>query len=172
MSERPSRDFVLMETAKLWAQRSTCSRLQVGCVIARDSRILTTGYNGAPSGMAHCNHDCTCGQAKPIEGYGEGAMSHRNGCNALKPCILSVHAEANAIAFAARYGLMLQDAALYTTHMPCPNCCLLIVNSGLKVVVWEIDFRDESGLKTLEEGKVAFGRYRPGEHFDDMMNHE
>jgi dCMP deaminase len=167
MNDRPSRNKVLMDTARLWGERSTCSRLHVGCVIARDSRILTTGYNGAPAGMEHCNHDCNCDRL-----LAEASNAHEHGCPSTLPCTRAVHAEANAIAFAARYGLILQDASLYTTHMPCPNCCMLIVNAGIKAVVWEIDYRDLSGLQILEEGKVAFGRYRPGKSLDDMMNHD
>jgi dCMP deaminase len=146
-----------MDTAWLWAERSTCSRLHVGCVIARESRILTTGYNGTPAGMAHCNHDCDCGYP------GEGGLlfknKHLSNCKSTQFCTTAVHAEANAITFAARYGLSLEGAFLYTTHMPCLNCSMLIVNSGVVAVVWETDYRDRSGLELLEAGKVGFGRY-------------
>lgn len=159
LSDRPSREHVLMDTARLWAARSTCSRLHVGCVVARESRILTTGYNGAPSGMPHCNHECTCPPGYDHTDRGRGEV-HKFGCKVLEPCTISVHAEANAIAFAARYGLGLEGAFLYTTHMPCPNCCMLIVNSGIAAVVWDQDYRDESGLKLLEAGRVGYGKYR------------
>jgi len=155
---RPSREHLLMDTARLWAARSTCSRLHVGCVVARDSRILTTGYNGTPSGMPHCNHDCDCGY--PGEGGLLFSGKHLSNCNSTKFCTQAVHAEANAIAFAARYGLTLEGAYLYTTHMPCLNCCMLIVNAGIIAVVWDQDYRDESGLKLLEGAGVGFGRYR------------
>jgi dCMP deaminase len=163
MNDRPSRDFILMETAKLWAQRSTCSRLHVGAVIARDSRILTTGYNGAPSGMPHCDHTCTC----PSSTFGN--KKHSKGCPAGKPCLLSVHAEANTIAFAARYGLSLDGAFLYTTHTPCRPCCMLIVNAGIAAVVWEQDYLRDDGLELLKAGKVGYGKYRPPASSDDMM---
>lgn len=157
-----------MQTARLWAERSTCARLHVGCVVARESRILTTGYNGAPAGAPHCDHTCTCpeGYNPPKDERGE---VHKFGCNALKPCLISSHAEANAIAFAARYGLSLEGAMLYTTHMPCLNCSMLIVNSGIAAVVWEIDYRDDSGLKVLQGGNVGFGRYKGSASPDDMM---
>jgi dCMP deaminase len=144
-----------MDTAWLWAERSTCSRLHVGCVIARESRILTTGYNGTPAGMAHCNHDCTCGSKWKMLYRND----HSDKCPVNKPCKTAVHAEANAITFAARYGLSLEGAFLYTTHMPCLNCCMLIVNSGVEAVVWEKDYRDRSGLELLEAGKIGFGKY-------------
>ena len=150
-----------MDTARLWAARSTCSRLHVGCVVARDSRILVTGYNGAPAGMEHCNHDCTCGDPRPSKKHGEQAVSHRHGCNALQPCMISVHAEANAVSFAARYGMSLDGAILYTTHTPCRPCSMLIVNAGIAAVVWDIDYLRDDGLQLLEAGKVGFGRYRP-----------
>lgn len=144
-----------MDTARLWAARSTCSRLHVGCVVARESRILTTGYNGTPAGMPHCNHECDCGYPFITR------KDHKASCNSIAFCTTAVHAEANAVAFAARYGLSLEGAILYTTHMPCINCCMLIVNSGIAAVVWDIDYRDDSGLQLLEAGKVGFGRYRP-----------
>jgi dCMP deaminase len=147
-----------MDTARLWSARSTCSRLHVGCVIARDSRILTTGYNGTPSGMPHCNHECDC---NPSFIMSLAEAHHKKHCNSLQFCTTAVHAEANAITFAARYGLSLEGAFLYTTHMPCLNCCMLIVNSGVEAVVWETDYRDRSGLELLEAGKVGFGKYRP-----------
>ena len=144
-----------MDTAWLWAERSTCSRLHVGCVIARESRILTTGYNGTPAGMTHCDHNCTCGTRWKMLYRSD----HASDCPADKPCKTAVHAEANAITFAARYGLSLEGAFLYTTHMPCLNCCMLIVNSGVQAVVWETDYRDRSGLELLEAGKIGFGKY-------------
>lgn len=87
-------------------------------------------------------------------------QQHQPQCNSLKYCTTAVHAEANAIAFAARYGLLLEGAFLYTTHMPCLNCCMLIVNAGIAAVVWDQDYRDESGLKLLEVAGVGFGRYK------------
>src|SRR4051794_21490938 len=81
---RPSREELLVEHAKLVATRSTCSRLQVGCVISREGRILVSGYNGAPARMPHCVHDYDC-----IVAHG-----HAEFCSSLKPCIVAVHAEA------------------------------------------------------------------------------
>lgn len=85
---------------------------------------------------------------------------HLSNCNSVQYCTTAVHAEANAVAFAARYGLLLEGAFLYTTHMPCRNCCMLIVNAGIAAVVWDIDYRDESGLQLLEAAGVGFGKYR------------
>lgn len=108
--------------------------------------------------MPHCSHECDCGYP------GEGGLlfkgKHVSNCASVVPCTQAVHAEANAIAFAARYGLALEAAFLYTTHMPCLNCCMLIVNAGIAAVVWDIDYRDDAGLKLLEAAGVGFGRYR------------
>lgn len=147
-----------MGTAALWADRSTCSRLHVGCVVARESRILVTGYNGAPSGMAHCDHECNCGYP------GKGGLlfenRHLSSCNSKQPCTISVHAEANAIAFAARHGISLEGAFLYTTHTPCRPCSMLIINAGIIAVVWKEDYMRDDGLELLKAGNVGFGRYK------------
>lgn len=137
---RPSRDQVLMDIAWLWAQRSTCSRAQVGCVISRAGRSLTNGYNGAPSGLAHCDHSCDCGRL-----FDE----HVHNCRAEQPCSLAVHAEANALAFAARYGVSTDGAELHTTRVPCRSCAMLIINAGIKRVVWYEAHRDMTGLELL-----------------------
>lgn len=146
--ERPTRDEVLMDHARLVATRSTCSRLNVGAVGARQGRLLVSGYNGAPSGTAHCSHECTC---RTGGDYKEG---HEWGCATISPCQRSVHAEANVIAFAARWGISLEGAELFTTHSPCLTCAQLIVNSGIIRVVYGELFRTVEGLKLLEEAGI------------------
>lgn len=139
-----------MEHAALAAMRGTCSRAQVGVVIARNARILTTGYNGAPRHMPHCNHECTC----TIHRLGEEDNSHESWCASQPPCKVSVHAEANAIAYAARYGIVLKDAVMYCTHMPCLNCAQLIINVGLVGVVYHTRYRLTDGLELLEAAGI------------------
>lgn len=152
-----------MGTARLWAKRSTCSRLHVGAVVAREGRILVTGYNGAPAGMPHCDHDhCDCGVAS-------GSKNHFAGCALNAPCRDSVHAEANAIAYAARYGISLLDTGIFTTHTPCRPCCQLIINAGIKVVVWETDYLRDDGIELLKRGNVALGKYAMSSELDDMI---
>src|SRR5687767_4618485 len=109
-------DQVLMNVAREMARRGTCSRQRVGAVVARDGRILTSGYNGSPRGMLHCVHP-------------PGETSHVRGVDA-PTCTLAVHAEANAVAFAARHGIALDGATLYTTLSPCVPCAQLVVNAG------------------------------------------
>lgn len=128
---RGSRDLLLMRVAAQFAAQATCSRLLVGAVASKDGRILSTGYNGAPAGMPHCRHD-----------FEEG------------PCTTSVHAEANAVAFAARHGVSLSGATLHTTHSPCMTCAHLLVNSGFVRVVYQSAYRDVSPLMLLEDAGV------------------
>lgn len=153
---RPDRDTLLMQTAILWSERSTCSRAQVGCVIAYQGRILVQGYNGAPSGLKHCDHRCPCfgpdGIYKPPE-------AHHPNCGMMNPCYRSTHAEANAIAFAARNGANLYGAEIHTTLQPCLNCAMLIVNAGIDRVVYLNEYRDPAGTVLLDEAGVQNVRY-------------
>jgi len=125
---RISRDEALMSDAQNQARRGTCGRLQVGAVISRDGRIISTGYNGPVSGADHCGNDV---------------------CDKDKPCTRSVHAEANAIAFAARYGTAIDGCTLHTLYSPCPGCADLLINSGIKEVVYKVEFRDNVGIGKL-----------------------
>ena len=130
---RISRDEFLEQTVLLVSQRSTCLRLQVGSLVARDGRILVTGYNGAPAGMPHCT-PAFCGPDKP--------------------CIRTVHAEANCIAFAAKHGISLDGAFMYSTDSPCIECAKLIINAGIKGLHYQRPYRDEFPIKYLVEAGV------------------
>ena len=131
---RPSRDEVLMENALSWAKRSTCLRRHVGAVIARDSRPISIGYAGAPSGMPHCTPET---------------------CSPDKPCENTVHAEANAIAFAAAEGIRVRGAVLYCTVSPCKRCAELIINAGIVKVVFKEKYRDPAGVNLLTQAGVV-----------------
>lgn len=146
-SQRPSRDYTLMKVALEFSRRSTCSRRQVGAVIARDGRILTTGYNGAPAGMPHCLHPCDCSE-------GGVATQHDPSCWSLKPCTEAVHAEANAIAYAARWGIALEGAEMHTTCTPCVPCSQIIINAGIVRVVSLEHYRDLAGQDLLSAAGV------------------
>lgn len=132
---RISREVMLEQLVTVIAQRSTCSRLHVGALVHREGRILVTGYNGAPSGLPHCTHDS----------------------NNTAPCIESVHAEANCIAWAARYGLSVEGAELITTHSPCRGCAQLIINSGISSVKYGELFRDTSSLAPMRMAGIKVG---------------
>jgi dCMP deaminase len=141
MNNRIGRNDLLMGTAKLLARRSTCERGQVGVVISRDGRMLSSGYNGAPAGMPHCNH----GRQFTVE---KEAFTNGNGCTN------AVHAEANAIAFAAKHGVSLDKSELHTTLSPCRFCAQLIVNVGVKSVLYLEEYRIFDGIDLLEAADV------------------
>ncbi len=135
---RASIDHVLMTTALAFARRATCNRLHVGAVIAHSGRIISTGYNGAPAGMPHCKH--------PVGDYLNDAS---------QPCTAVVHAEANAIAFAARTGLGVEGGQIYCTHAPCIRCATMLVNAGLESVIYCEKFRDMSGIELLQAAGLS-----------------
>lgn len=164
MTERPSREFSLMQTAYIWAARSTCSRLHVGCVISRDGRILVQGYNGAPAGLEHCDHTCNCPEGYPKDEWRDGRMMevHRYsdaGCPAINPCTRSVHAEQNAIAFAARWGVGLEGAELFCTNQPCLPCAHSIINAGIGKVWYVEPYRLPDGKAVLLEAGLEVFEY-------------
>lgn len=125
-------DAHFLAVAHIIADAGTCSRLHVGAVLVYARRIISTGYNGAPSGMYHCLHP------QPEE----------------QGCSRAVHAEVNAIAFAAKSGVSTDGSVLYTTDSPCVACAQLIVNAGVKEVKYGIEYRDPSGLELLREAGI------------------
>ena len=132
---RPQINTIMLRTAELLAERSTCSRLSVGCVIANEGRIISSGYNGPLTGQPPCNHTTN------------------------DPCLVAVHAEQNAIMFAARTGIRLKGSWLYTTHSPCNTCAMLIVQSGIIGVTYIHPFRDPTPNKLLNDHKVYTNEY-------------
>jgi dCMP deaminase len=139
VNDRPDIDETLMAIAALWAQRGTCSRAAVGVVVALEGRIITTGYNGAPSGMPHCVH--------PTDAMISG--SSEVGCTS------AVHAEANALAFAAKNGTPTNGATLYTTLTPCVPCAQLIINAGIVRVVAHTPYRVMDGWNLLYDAGLV-----------------
>lgn len=144
---RPSMDQTLMQMAKLMADRATCSRAQVGAVIVIETRPVSSGYNGTATGLPHCNHACDCTKLPT----NPDPKHHWADCNSRQPCRFSVHAEANAIAFAAKNGVSTDGATLYTTMAPCLDCAKLIVNAGITRVVAAAQYRDDSGTRLLHQ---------------------
>jgi dCMP deaminase len=136
MSERKraSWDEYFMAIAREVATRSTCDRKHVGAVIVRDKMILTTGYNGSIRGLPHCDD--------------EGHMMEDG------HCVRTVHAEANAIAQAARNGVRLDGGGIYVSASPCFGCFKLIANSGLSRIVFGEFYRDERIFKLSEQLKI------------------
>jgi dCMP deaminase len=159
---RPSRDDMLMDIALAAARRSTCSRAHVGAVISREGRPLSLGYNGAPSGMPHCDHSCDCYNYYPPADERNLINSgvHEDGCKATQPCLISVHAEVNAIAFAARHGVATDQSELHMTLSPCWSCSQNIINAGIIRVVYDQPYRITDGLTLLRNAGIAVERLR------------
>lgn len=153
-SERITRDEMLMGIARMYSHRSTCSRAQVGAVAARQGRVVVGSYNGAPAGMPHCDHSCNCAKLGWEKSSFDDPNLHETWCASIKPCQVSVHAEANAIAWTARTGGKLEGTELFTTMAPCTNCAMLIINAGIRRVVMAKPYRDPAGVELLQVAKV------------------
>ncbi|MEA5564347.1 dCMP deaminase family protein [Anabaena sp. UHCC 0399] len=133
--QRPTWDEYFLMLAKLAATRSTCLAFPVGAVIVKNKQIVATGYNGSPSGSAHCTS----------QGYCYPGLSS---CDASKTLpSRAVHAEANAIAQAAKHGISTDGASIYVTLEPCLSCLKLIISAGIREVFYETSFN--SGDKAL-----------------------
>ena len=139
---RPSWDEYFLEIAKLVASRSTCLRRQVGAVFVRDKRMLATGYNGAPSGLKHCEE---VGCIREREGVPSGERHEL--CR-------GIHAEQNAILQAAQFGISLRDSVLYGTTQPCVLCAKMLINTGIKRMVVLGGYPDSLAREMLEEAGV------------------
>lgn len=137
---RSSWDEYFMGIAQQVAQRSTCPRASVGAVIVRERRILTTGYNGAPEGLPHC-----------LE---VGCIIEDDHCQR------SLHAEQNAILQAAFHGVSIAGGTMYVTHQPCNTCAKMIINAGLKRVIYAGEYPDELARNFLAEAGVELVRFQ------------
>jgi dCMP deaminase len=124
-------DIAYLRMAKEWAKLSYCKRRQVGALIVKDKTIISDGYNGTPTGFENlCEDD---------EGFTKWFV---------------LHAEANAILKLAKSNQSSTDATLYITLSPCKECCKLILQAGIKRVVYVTPYRDTSGLDFLRESEV------------------
>ena len=137
-----------MEITRLVAKRSTCLRRQVGAVLVMDKRILATGYNGAPSGLAHCL-DIGCLREKRKIPSGE----RHELCRGL-------HAEQNVIIQAAFHGIRIQGSTLYCTHLPCVICTKMLINAGIKEIIYEGGYQDALSQEMLLEAGIPARQFR------------
>jgi dCMP deaminase len=137
---RPTWDAYFIEITLAVAKRSTCHRAQVGAIIVKDKRILTTGYNGAPRGLPHCL-EVGC---EIVDGH----------------CVRTLHAEQNAIIQAALHGVSAEGGTLYSTHQPCHVCAKMIINAGLTRVVYVGEYHDEIATQYLKLANIQI------DHFD------
>ncbi|MBI5708179.1 MAG: dCMP deaminase family protein [Armatimonadetes bacterium] len=140
-ADRPSWDAYFMQIAHLVKTRATCPRRQVGAVIVRDKRILATGYNGAPRGLPHCP---------------AGGPEHDwpDGCMRAGHCIRSLHAEQNAILQAAMIGIACEGATIYVTDQPCNMCAKMVINAGIRRVIYQGHYPDEFSKELFRDGKL------------------
>ena len=138
-TDRPSWDQYFMDIVELVSRRSTCLRRKVGAILVRDKRILATGYNGPPTGIAHCS-EVGCLRDK----LGVPSGERHELCRGL-------HAEQNAIIQAALYGVSTKGATIYCTNHPCIICSKMIINSGIVAFVYGEDYRDELAEEMLGE---------------------
>ena len=139
---RPTNDEYFLQMARLVAGRSTCLRRQVGAVIVKDKRVLSTGYNGAPRGLRHCD-EMGCVRADMQIPSGERHELCRG-----------VHAEQNAIIQAAVFGVSIKGATMYSTHHPCCSCAKIIINAGIEELFYLDDYVDEMSRDLLREASV------------------
>jgi len=137
---RPDWDTYFMKIAHAVAARSTCDRAFVGTVLVLEKRILTTGFNGSPAGLPHC------------EEIGHLMINDH--------CVRTIHAEANAIIQAALHGVSSKGATCYVTHFPCLNCAKMLINAGVVRIVYGNEYRiDETALKFLVAANVELVRW-------------
>ncbi len=141
-NKRLTWDDYFMEVANAISKRSTCDRGRSGCVIARDKQIIVTGYVGSPTGFSHCDD----------VGHQMKKITHENG-ETTEHCMRTVHAEQNAICQAAKRGVSISGATIYTRMTPCRTCAMLLINCGVKRVVCERKYHQ--GAESEEMFKEA-----------------
>ncbi len=137
-SKRPSWDEYFLKLAMLVSERATCPRMHCGCVLVKDRRILSTGYNGSIPGDAHCED--------------EGCIIEDN------HCIRTIHAEINALIQCAIHGVSTKGATAYVTNMPCTNCAKALIGAGIVEIVIFSDYHDTRAEEFLAKGNVKLRR--------------
>lgn len=134
--DRPSWDAYFSAITRAVGTRATCSRKAVGAILVKNKLILATGYNGAPAGLRHCDHR---GGKDLLGGH----------------CARSTHAEQNAIVQAARHGISIEGATLYCSNNPCLGCAKLLINAGIKRIVYQEAYPDPLAFELLNEAGVT-----------------
>jgi dCMP deaminase len=141
--QRPSWDEYFMNIAKVVASRSNCMKRKVAAIIVRDKRVISTGYNGTPRGTLNCNEG-GCPRCNSMAASG----------TALDECLCS-HGEENAIVQASYHGVSLKDAIIYSTFAPCLQCAKMIINSGIREVIYNTDYPlNESAFGLFQQAGV------------------
>lgn len=142
LDTRPSWDEYFMTLTEEVASRTTCLRRAVGAIIVKDRRILATGYNGVPSGIRHCAEVGCLRQQLNIPSGERHEM-----CRGL-------HAEQNAIIQAAKYGINIDGASIYINTQPCIVCAKMLINSGIREIIYKNPYPDELAMSMLEESGI------------------
>jgi dCMP deaminase len=137
-----------MDITKRVAQRATCLRRQVGAIVVKEKKILATGYNGAPAGLQHCEQ-VGCLREKLEIPQGERHELCRG-----------THSEQNAIIQAATFGVSIREATLYSTHFPCVLCTKMIINAGIKRVVYLQGYADDLSQEMIQEAGIEVSRLK------------
>lgn len=143
-TDRPTFDEVFMELAYVWSKRSTCLRRHVGAVVAKDKQQLTAGYNGAPKGIPHCAELGGCLREKLHVPSGTRHELCRG-----------THAEQNAITQAAKFGISIEGATMYCNASPCVICTKMIINAGIKKLVFDSEYNDPLAKEILGQQRVV-----------------
>ena len=147
--DRPSWETYFMDITALVAKRTTCLRRAVGAIIVKDKRLLSTGYNGAPSHIRHCREvGCMREQLKVPSGQ------RHELCR-------GIHAEQNAIIQAAYHGVSIKGATLYCTTQPCSICAKMIINAGIKTIYYKTGYADQMSSEMFQEAGVTVIQYEP-----------
>jgi len=144
--DRPSWETYFMDIAELVSKRSTCIRRAVGAIIVKDKRILSTGYNGAPTGIRHCT-EVGCLREELNVPSGEKHELCRG-----------IHAEQNAIIQAAFHGVSIKNADLFCTNLPCSICAKMLINAGIKKIYYKDGYADSMSKDMLAEAGVELIR--------------
>lgn len=147
MQQRPAWDKYFMKIAEDVSTRSTCIRRKVGAVIIKDKRILSTGYNGAPSGISHCTKE-TC--LRTIYNIPSGEKHEL--CRGL-------HAEQNAIIQAAYHGVSIAGSIIYITNQPCSICTKMLINSGITKFIYKDPYNDDLAMQMIKEAGIEIQIY-------------
>ncbi len=147
--ERLSWQEYFMSVAHLISRRATCTRGHIGAVIVRDNNILSTGYNGAPSGLPHCNDSgSACRIFRSI--HPDGTIEEN--------CVNTIHAEINAIAQAAKHGVSIRDSDIYITASPCIHCLKVLINVGIKIIYYANPYKIEHIAELVKLSGIQFVR--------------
>ena len=150
-------DHRFMEMARLVSTWSSCytANRAIGAVVVKDKRVMTTGYNGAPQGLRTCKERGECLRRKLNIPSG----THAEICYA-------IHAEQNAVIQAAKLGVSIDGGTCYCTHQPCSVCAKILVNAGIKRIVYEQGYPDDFSLEILNEADIILERYEDLEKED------